>query len=95
MQRVLKPGGTMILIETMGTGFREPTPPEHLVQLYDYWQDKHGLAYRWIRTDSQYESVAEADELIRFFFGDAVADRLVAGKNFLIPECTGIWSKTV
>lgn len=96
MQRVLKATGTMILIETMGTGQREPLPPaEHLAKLYRYWEEKHGFQYRWIRTDYQFESVAEADELIRFFFGDEMADTQVAGKNIIVPECTGIWWKKV
>lgn len=96
MQRLLKPDGTIILMETMGTGQREPSPPaEHLATLYRYWEEGLGFNYQWIRMDFQFESVAEADELIRFFFGDDMADRLVAGKNIIIPECTGIWWKKV
>lgn len=96
MQRILKPGGTMILIETMGTGNRKPEPPsENLATLYNYWQEKYGFEYGWIRTDYQFESVDEADELIRFFFGDEMADNLVAGKNIIVPECTGVWWKSL
>ncbi|MDQ7036031.1 MAG: class I SAM-dependent methyltransferase [Anaerolineae bacterium] len=94
MQRLLKPNGTMILIETMGTGRRDPKPPtEQLATLYKYWQEQHGLQHTWIRTDYQFASVEEADELMRFFFGDEMADTHVADKNIIIPECTGIWWK--
>lgn len=94
MQRIARPDGTMILMETMGTGARKPlAPSEDLAKLYQYWENKHGFEYRWIRTDYQFESVAEADELIRFFFGDEMADTLVADKNIIIPECTGVWRK--
>lgn len=94
MQRIVKPDGTMILIETMGTGARKPlAPSEDLAKLYHYWEDVQGFNYQWIRTDYQFESVAEADELIRFFFGDEMADSLVADKNIIVPECTGVWSK--
>ncbi|MGB7341309.1 MAG: class I SAM-dependent methyltransferase [Phototrophicaceae bacterium] len=94
MQRIVKPDGTMILIETMGTGNRKPQAPSpELAALYAYWQDVHGYEYQWIRTDYQFESVAEADELMRFFFGDAMADQLVANKNIIVPECTGVWWK--
>ncbi|MEM9951129.1 MAG: class I SAM-dependent methyltransferase [Chloroflexota bacterium] len=96
MQRLLKPNGTMILIETMGTGNRKPQAPNaQLATLYDYWQNTLGFEYQWIRTDYQFEDVDEADELIRFFFGDAMAESLVAGKNIIVPECTGVWWKHV
>jgi len=95
MVRVLQPGGTAILIETMGTGVREPQPPSAgLATMYAYIEERHGFSYRWIRTDYQFASVEEADELIRFFFGDEMADRTIAGKNVLVPECSGIWWKT-
>jgi len=50
MVRVVKPGGSIIIIETLGTGFTEPAPPEILKPYYEY------LASRWftlvsIRTD--------------------------------------------
>lgn len=95
MFRVLQPGGTAILIETMGTGQREPHPPTPaLATMYAHLQDDLGFAYRWIRTDYQFATVQEADELIRFFFGDEMAERTIAGKNVIVPECTGIWWKT-
>lgn len=94
MARILRPNGTAILIETMGTGNRQPQPPrEDLAELYRYWETQHGFQYRWIRTDYQFESVAEADELTRFFFGDALADKLVQEEQVILPECTGIWWK--
>ena len=94
MQRIVKPDGTMILIETMGTGNRKPQAPSpELAALYAYWQDVLGFEYQWIRTDYQFESVTEADELMRFLFGDAMADQLVANKNIIVPECTGVWWK--
>ena len=94
MARVLKPGGTAILIETMGTGRRQPLAPRNLRQLYDHWEQDHGLSYRWIRTDFQFASPQEADELMRFFFGDDLADICLDGKSVIVPECTGIWWRT-
>lgn len=96
MARVTKAGGSLVLIETMGTGQRQPqAPTAALAKMYAYLENDLGFSYRWIRTDYQFASVAEADELMRFFFGDEMADQLVAGKNVRIPECTGIWHKTV
>jgi len=94
MERIAKPDGTAILIETMGTGQRKPQPPtDDLAQLYEYWQTEHGFGYRWIRTDYQFASIEEADELTRFFFGDELADSVVASGKITLPECTGIWWK--
>jgi ubiquinone/menaquinone biosynthesis C-methylase UbiE len=95
MERLTRPGGSIILIETMGTGRRDPQPPnEELRTMYAYLEQEKGFSHRWIRTDYQFENVAEADELMRFFFGDEMADTQVAGKNIVVPECTGIWWKT-
>jgi len=96
MERIVKPKGTMILIETMGTGNRQPQPPsDGLAELYHYWQEEHGFEYRWIRTDYQFASVGEADELTRFFFGDELADHIVDSNRVILPECTGLWWKRV
>lgn len=96
LERVTKPGGTIILIETLGTGVREAEPPStSLARMYDLLESDHGFARQSIRTDYQFASVEEADELIRFFFGDAAADQWVAGKNIIVPEVTGIWHKRV
>lgn len=93
MARVLKPGGTAILIETMGTGRRQPLASANLRQLYDHWEQERGFSYRWIRTDYQFASPQEADELMRFFFGDDLASTCLDGKSVIVPECTGIWWK--
>ena len=94
MTRILKPGGTAVLIETMGTGTRRPqAPTAELAQLYAYWQAERGFSYRWIRTDYHFASPEEADELMRFFFGDELANKCLAGKKVIVPECTGIWWK--
>jgi ubiquinone/menaquinone biosynthesis C-methylase UbiE len=94
MERVTRPDGTIILIETMGTGNKQPQPPtEGLAQLYQWWEQEHGFQYKWIRTDYQFKSVEEADELTRFFFGDERADDIVEKQLTILPECTGVWWK--
>jgi hypothetical protein len=92
MKRLLCPGGTMILLETMGTGRETPQPPRaYLAELYAWLEQEQGFSTQWIRTDYRFESLAEAEQLTRFFFGDELA-RTVAAKNWVIlPECTGIW----
>ena len=93
MTRILKRGGTAVLIETLGTGHRRPQPPDQLARLYRHWREQHEFESRWIRTDFQFASPEEADELTRFFFGDALADESLAEGAVILPECTGIWWK--
>jgi ubiquinone/menaquinone biosynthesis C-methylase UbiE len=92
IQRVLRPGGTAIILETLGTGHATPTPPSPTLAAYYHWlENDQGFDSTWIRTDYRFESVQEADELTRFFFGDDLADRIVREQLIIVPECTGIW----
>jgi ubiquinone/menaquinone biosynthesis C-methylase UbiE len=95
MERVLRPGGTVILLETLGTGQASPRPPHAgLVAYYDLLEKERGFASTWIRTDYRFQSLDEAEMLTRFFFGDELADRVVQEGLVLLPECTGIWWAT-
>ena len=89
MERVAKAGGTVIIIETQGTGFETPHPPEHLLEYFDFLKD-HGYEYTWFRTDYKFKDKAEARELTTFFFGQDLADRF---DSEYLPECTGLWWK--
>ncbi len=94
MQRILKPGGTAIILETLGTGSESPAPPSPGLATYYQWlETERGFSSAWIRTDYQFSTVPEADELTRFFFGDALADRVLREGLLIVPECTGIWWK--
>lgn len=95
MERVTKPGGTMILLETLGTGRKTPAPPtDGLAALYAWWEQTHGFQHQALRTDYQFASLEEAVSLTRFFFGDELAQRVEAEKLVILPECTGVWWKT-
>jgi ubiquinone/menaquinone biosynthesis C-methylase UbiE len=90
MKRVLKPGGEIILIETMGTGFELPTPPSHLLEYYAYLKEL-GFSFKWIRTDYKFNDLNEAKELTGFFFGEALQRQVIEKNWVILPECTGIW----
>lgn len=92
MQRVAKPGGTLVIMETQGTGYETPTPPENVKPYFAHLQ-ANGFASTWIRTDFRFASVEEAHELIRFFFRDDISDWLISREPAILPECTGIWWK--
>ncbi len=90
MKRVLRPGGTIIILETLGTGHETPHRYDELKEYLAYLEE-HGFSSTWIRTDYQFESLAEAEELSRFFFGDELAQKVVKNNWVILPECTGIW----
>lgn len=92
MRRVLTTNGTIIMLETLGTGRETPLPPTlHLDRFYRWLEAAHGFTPTWIRTDYLFQSVAEAEQLTRFFFGDNMADSVRENGLQILPECTGIW----
>ncbi|NOU65824.1 methyltransferase domain-containing protein [Paenibacillus sp. LMG 31461] len=95
IRRVLRPGGTVIIIENFGTGSETPHPPDFLMNYYRLLESEYGFSHSWIRTDYTFESVDEAEMLTRFFFGDAIADKVVSEQLTTLPECAGIWWLTV
>lgn len=90
MKRVLKPGSFIVLYESLGTGNESPIRLEHLKDFYP-WLDEKGFQNKWIRTDYKFESLAEAEELSRFFFGDELGNKVVQNNWTILPECTGVW----
>ena len=93
MDRILVPGGRIILVETLGTGFEQPQPPEHLVEYYAYLE-AHGFSRTWVRTDYLFENLEVAHSLSNFFFGESMLEKIVNDtRGITLPECTGIWSK--
>lgn len=90
MKRVLRRGSFIVLFESLGTGNEAPIQLEHLKEYYP-WLGAAGFQNKWIRTDYKFESVDEAEELSRFFFGDELADKVRAKKWMVLPECTGVW----
>lgn len=95
MRRVLRSGGTIIIFETMGTGFLEPNPPDFLTDYYSLLREKYDFSHTTISLDYQFDSVDEAVELTRFFFGDELANRVVVNQWKRVPEFAGIWWLTV
>ncbi|MEW9701298.1 class I SAM-dependent methyltransferase [Paenibacillus sp. SI8] len=91
LQRVLRPDGTIIIFETMGTGTEVPDPPHVLKEYYRILVEEYGFNHKWLRTDYHFESINEAEELTRFFFGDALANKVRDEDLVCLPECAGVW----
>lgn len=92
MERILKPNGVMILLETLGTGFTTPTPPDHLKEYYAFLAAQ-GFTSNWMRTDYQFDSIDEGNDLAGFFFGEEMKEKIENGEQAILPECTGLWWK--
>lgn len=91
LRRVVRPGGFLILLETLGTGYEQPEPPVHLLDYYAYLES-HGFQRRWIRTDYLFKDRAEAEASAKFFFGEEMIAKIREDEQgVILPECTGIW----
>jgi ubiquinone/menaquinone biosynthesis C-methylase UbiE len=94
MARIARPGGTLIILETLGTGSQTPLTPGRLRPYYQALQGA-GFTTTWTRTDYRFASMDEAISLTRFFFGEGTLTKIKAGDTPLLPECTGIWHKSL
>ncbi len=90
LQRVIRPGGTIVILETLGTGHETPYVHEHLTPYFDFLKNA-GFASTWIRTDYLFDSPEQAADSMRFFFGDDMATKVMENEWRIVPECTGVW----
>ncbi|KAA3665482.1 MAG: class I SAM-dependent methyltransferase [Chloroflexi bacterium] len=96
MMRVVKVGGTAVLIETLGTGTLQPNPPEVFVPIYDHFEQNWGFAVTWIRTDYHFPSFETACAIVEPVFGPDMLENLIeTDAEVALPECTGIWWREV
>lgn len=94
MKRILRPGGDIIILETLGTGYVSPNPPGNLLDYFAFLEQED-FASTWIRTDYRFESQQEAEEIIRGFYGDEMVGKMIVDESIILPECTGIWSMKI
>lgn len=96
MLRVLKPGGTALILETLGTGRADPVPPNPaLAGYYALLEGVFGFRRRWIRTDYCFPSLEEAQRLTQGFFGHSYEFLQDSDGRAHLPECTGVWDRTL
>lgn len=93
MARAAKPGGMLIILETMGTGVEDAAPPVPALADYYAWLESQGFARRVVSTDYAFDSVERAAELCGFFFGEEMAERVRKRGWSRVPEFTGIWAR--
>jgi ubiquinone/menaquinone biosynthesis C-methylase UbiE len=92
MQRAVRPGGMLIILETLTTGSLAPAPPSpQLAEYYAWLEGQWGFTREVIATDYQFTSVEQAVEHTEFFFGSKLAQEISAKGWARVPEWTGIW----
>ena len=85
-------GGHIFIIETLGTGSLEPAPPTDELRSYYLWlEDKMGFRRKVIRTDYNFDTIESAVQVMDFFFGIDLANRIKENRWHRVPEWTGIW----
>ncbi len=92
MMRLLRPGGTAIICETLGTGSLHPAPPTPTLEAYyQFLESEWSFVRRVVRTDYQFATLEESVETIQFFFGAELAEHVRKNRWTIVPEWTGIW----
>ncbi len=94
MERVLRPHGTIVIIETLGTGETEPKPmSDWFAEYFAFLENDLDFQSTAIRTDLKFDSLDQAARTIGFFFGDEWDEKVRANNWVIVPECTGLWWK--
>mmetsp|Transcript_17047 Transcript_17047/g.57244 ORF Transcript_17047/g.57244 Transcript_17047/m.57244 type:complete len:282 (-) Transcript_17047:177-1022(-) len=90
MERVLRPGGLVVLLESRGTAATEARRGGS--RYYEHLRYR-GFREELVRTDYAFASREEATDAMLFFFGRAVAQRAedLGGASGWVPEVTGLW----
>lgn len=90
----LRPGGTLVLIETLGSNVDAPAAPlPGLEAFYRALERRHGLRRDVVATDYRFDSPADAARAFGFFFGEDAAAGIEQRHDGVIPEYTGVWSR--
>jgi len=94
--RTLRPGGWIIILETLTTGSNIPAPPTaSLGEYYGWLENTWGFSRTEIQTDFQFETLAQSEYYAQFFFGQELANRVRKNHWLRLPEWTGLWFKRI
>ncbi|RME97833.1 MAG: class I SAM-dependent methyltransferase [Chloroflexi bacterium] len=96
MHRVVRPGGALIIVETLTTGSLVPAPPNKgLARYYHRLETTWGFSRQQIRTDYQFDNVDDAVARTEFFFGAELSAKVRANGWARLPEWSGVWGKSL
>jgi SAM-dependent methyltransferase len=91
MDRVVKPGGVEVVVDTLGTAALEPAAPTPALGRYHETLEAMGFNRTVLATDYRFASVDESIELLDWFFG--LGDWARRHNNPVVPEFTGWWER--
>jgi ubiquinone/menaquinone biosynthesis C-methylase UbiE len=95
-ERLVTPGGKVIIVETLGTNVNTPCSPDAALQkFYQLLEEQFGYYKTVISTDYKFSSVEEAELVMGFFFGEKIIPGIRQRNSNIIPEFTGIWTKDI
>ncbi len=89
MDRVVRPGGTQVIIDTLGTATAQPGAPTAALADYHELVEEMGFDCTVLQTNYRFASVAESVELLEWFFG--LGDWARRHDDPEVPEFTGWW----
>jgi len=90
---MLNSGGTIIIIETLGTNYNKPTETSPaLSKLFSILENSYNFKRYVLRTDYKFDSEEDAKRVTSYFFGEKFAKNLKNAKNGIVKEYTGVWS---
>ncbi len=92
MLRLARPEGTVVVIETLGTGAKIPSPALAFRPFFERLEAVWGFERRWERTDYLFASQEQARLALLPAFGESVLAALEQTPGgWVLPECTGLW----
>lgn len=95
MRRVVRSGGKVVIVETLGTGHTEPRQHPVLDAYFAHLEQHHGFERRPIRTDYAFADAETAASVCGPFFGEELAQKIRREGWARVPECTAVFSATV
>ena len=85
-----------ILIETLGTNVKDPEINNtDLIEFYSLLEEEYAFVKTIVKTDYKFNDYREAAQIMGFFFGEEMKDKVLESKSAVVPEYTGIWIKSI
>jgi precorrin-6B methylase 2 len=95
INRITAVDGEIILIETLGTHVNKPKINNvELTEFYNLLEKEYGFKKSIVRTDYKFNDYREASQVIGFFFGEEMGNKVLKSKSKFVEEYTGIWRKS-